>query len=111
LSVFKCEGTAAGQMLDVRAVNTQDMADADRIEVQVGGVQQGPGRYDTMYVAVFIGAQSAWAFQGNTPTAQVTLEADGAGHFGDIGIVNIAVGSPSYQYNVEYKFSGEWSCR
>jgi hypothetical protein len=47
---------------------------------------------------------------GNTPEAQVTTEANGAGRFADIAITNVANTSASYQYGSEYRFSGEWLC-
>ena len=46
LSVARREGTSPGAYLTVRAVNTEDVTDPDRIEVQVAGNQQGAGRYD-----------------------------------------------------------------
>lgn len=50
LSAARCEGTSPGAYLTVRAVNTEDVTDPDRIEVQVAGNQQGAGRYDGFYV-------------------------------------------------------------
>jgi len=44
---------------------------------------------------------------GNTPEAQVTTEASGAGRFADIAITNAAATSASCQYGSEYRCSGE----
>ncbi len=106
----RCSGVNAGEYLDVRASNTDDVNDPDRVEAQVGGDHQSAGDVQNMFVAIFIGPQNAGTFAGNNPAVTLMLEADGSGHFSDIGIINIAVNSPTYQYNVESKFSAEWKC-
>jgi hypothetical protein len=110
MPVFRCAGTKPDEQLDVRAANTQDVADPNRVEVDVGGAHEGAGPFGNMYVAVLIGAKDAWTFTGNTVAAQVTLAADGSGRFIDVAIVNAAINSPAYTYSKEYKFSGEWTC-
>lgn len=107
----RCAGVRPGEHLDVRAANTQDVKDPNRVEVQVGGSHPAAGKLDNMFVAVFVGAQDKWTFTGNTPKAQLTLEADGSGSFAHVPIVNVAVNSPTYTYGAEYKFSARWTCR
>lgn len=111
LSVSKCDGVAPGQYLELRAANTQDLKDANRAEVQVGGNHPSVGKSDKMFVTVIMGAQDKWTFTGNTPSAQITLDANGAGRFTDVAIVNAAANSPAYQLGKEYKFSAEWTCQ
>jgi hypothetical protein len=109
LTVTKCGGTHAGQYLELVAANTADVNDPNRIEVQVSGNHQAAGRAEKMFVAVFIGPKAKTIFSGNHPTASITVEANGAGKFNEVAVINIS-DSPNYQYNKEYKFSGQWTC-
>ena len=109
LQVTSCTGTGNDQSLDMRAVNIQDAADPNRVEVQVGGTHQGFGQVINMFVTITIGAKDAWTFMGNTATATITLESNGSGHFEGVGIINAAV-SPAYKNGQEYKFGAVWSC-
>lgn len=111
LSVSKCDGVAAGQYLELRATNTQDLKDANRVEVQVAGNHPSAGKSDKIFVSVIMGAQDKWTFTGNTPSAQITLDANGAGRFADVAVVNAAGNSPNYQMGREYKFGAEWTCK
>lgn len=112
LPVDECTGTSPGGYLELHAINTQDPNDPERIEVELAGNQQGPGQYDGFYVMVSMGPAVAeeLIFMGNTPAAQVTIEADGVGRFTDVAITNAANTSATYEYAVEYPFSAEWVC-
>jgi hypothetical protein len=109
--VYKCDGIGANQYLDLIAATTQDLNDANRVQVKIGGAHAGVGKLDKMFVEVTLGAQNKWTFVGNTPNAQITLEANGTGRFADVAIVNAAATSANYQASKEYKFSAEWLCK
>ena len=109
--VYKCDGFGANQYLDLSAATNQDLQDANRVSVKISGAHPGAGKLDKMFVEVTMGPQGKWTFMGNTPSASITLEANGAGKFADVGIVNAAGTSPNYQASKEYKFSAEWSCK
>ena len=109
LQVTNCAGIGSSQYLELGAINTQDTTDPNRVEVQVSGNHQGFGQTINMFITITIGAKDAWTFMGNTPTATITLESNGSGHFEGVGIVN-AADSPAYKYGQEYKFGAVWSC-
>ena len=110
LAVTKCAGTRAGEYLELIAVSTTDVNDPNRIEVQINGNHQAAGRVEKMFIAAFIGPKAKTIFSGNQSAASITVEANGAGKFNEVAIINIS-DSPGYQYNKEYKFSGEWTCK
>jgi hypothetical protein len=105
-----CAGVKPGAYIDILAKNTDDEADPKRVVVKIGGTYTAAGQLDNMYVEVAIGAANAWTFMGNTPSASLTLNADGSGSFSNVAIVNAAGTSASYNAGSEYKFSAQWKC-
>jgi hypothetical protein len=105
-----CTGVKPGSYLDIRAKNTDDETDPKRVVVKVGGTYAAAGQLEDMYVEVAIGAADAWTFMGNTPSAILTLNADGSGSFSNVAIVNATGTSASYNAGGEYKFSAQWKC-
>jgi hypothetical protein len=105
-----CAGVNSGGYLDIRATNTDDETDPKRVVVKVGGTYAAVGQLENMYVEITIGAADAWTFMGNTPSAILTLNADGSGSFGNVAIVNATGTSASYNAGGEYKFSAQWKC-
>ncbi len=109
LAVTKCVGTRAGQYLELVAATTPDVNDPNRIEIQINGNHQAAGQVEKMFIAAFIGPKTKTIFSGNQPSASITVQANGAGKFNEVAIINIS-DSLGYQYNKEYKFSGQWTC-
>ena len=105
-----CAGVKPGGYLDIRAKNTDDETDPKRVVVKVGGTYAAAGSLENMYVEITIGAANAWTFMGNTPSAILTLNADGSGSFSNVAIVNATGTSASYNAGAEYKFSAQWKC-
>lgn len=105
-----CTGINSGGFLEINAKNTDDVTDPKRIVVQVSGAHDAVGQLNNMYILVSIGADNAWTFMGNTPSATVTLNADGSGSFSNVSIANASGTSASYNAGGEYKFSGQWKC-
>ena len=52
--VYKCDGVSANQYLDMSAATTQDLNDANRVQVKIGGAHSGIGKLAKMFVEVMI---------------------------------------------------------